>query len=332
MSDRVVLRSPAQVVATVPALVGFQPADSLVILYLSTQSDTLACTLRLDLDTPTTEVLRVLHDVAAQAGEGRLLLVAYPNTLAEWIDSAAEDRLLDLDRQLAAAGIHVSDGLIVCEGRWWSMLCTDPGCCPAGGTPLEDTVPELEVQLVHAGQVSVAPSRDDVVARFQLRPDLVPDDVALATAEDALPEPLSARCDRVLELLAMLTAPAAETGAALRAEVAWLLQDVNVRDWALAHVCADDVDHVGVEVLVQLALTAPDGLRPRVAGAAAAALHAAGGSSVGVRALIDHANGDSLAGLVEVALDHCMPPTALQDVFTEALPALEHRINADIPA
>ena len=332
MSDRVVLRSPAQVVATIPALLGFQPADSLVILYLSTESDTLACTLRLDLDTPTAEILRVLHDVAAQAGDGRLLLVAYPNSLAEWIDSAAEDRLLDLDRELAAAGIHVSDGLIVCEGRWWSMLCTDPDCCPAGGTPIVETVPELAVELVHSGQVAVAATRDEVVARYQLRPDLMPDDVALATAEDALPDLLSARCDRILELLACLAEPAAIATPSTRAEVAWLIQDVNVRDWALAHVCADEVDHVSVEALVQLALTAPDGLRPRVAGAAAAALHAAGGSSVGVRALIDHANGDSLAGLVEVALDHCMPPTALQDVFTEALPALEHRINADIPA
>ena len=83
---------------------------------------------------------------------------------------------------------------------------------------------------------------------------------------------------------------------------------------------------------MQLALGTPDALRPRVAGSAAAALYAAAGTSIGVWALIEHAENDTLASLTASALDSCLPPSALQKVLATALPLLEDRIRADIPA
>jgi len=49
MNVPVVLRSPGEVVAAIPALLGFHPNDSLVALWTSAGTGTLVCTVRLDL-------------------------------------------------------------------------------------------------------------------------------------------------------------------------------------------------------------------------------------------------------------------------------------------
>jgi hypothetical protein len=322
MSDPVILRGPSDLVASVPALLGFHPEASLVVLWLDASS-CVSCTVRLDLDTPQVEVERRLHAVAGHLGAGAVVLVAYPRSLAGWIDSADEDRLLALAEALPGAGIAVLDVLIVCEGRYWSAQCVDPSCCPIGGRPLPGPATVLQAELVHHGVPAAAAGRGEVLARYRARPDLAPDEEQLATARDGLPEDLGERCDRVLELLTGSVETPAGSGAA--AELMWLLQEVHVRDWALAHLCLDGPDPAGVEVLVQLARTAPERLRARLAGAAAAALYAGAQSSVAIWAMLDHAGQDSLARLVAASLDSCLPPAALREAISDALPVLEDR-------
>lgn len=324
------LRSPAEVVTAVPCLLGFHPTDSLVLLVLAPDTGALHCTVRLDLETPTHEILRVAHDLTARLETSRLLLLAYPPTLKDWIDSAAEDAVLDLDRQLDAAGLRLADALVVCEGRWWSMLCTDPDCCPIGGTAIPVGIPELEVDLIESGHLAPADSRAEVLLRYTAVPDPALTDELLDVAEDGLPTSLAERCDRSLSAIALLAAEG--TAPDVRAGLVLLLQDVDVRDWVLVHLCTPDPDRSGVEALTQLALAAPEELRPRLAGAAAAALYAAAGTSVGVRALIDLAGSDSLARLVDLSLDNCLPPTVLQECFQTALPRLERRLTEQATA
>lgn len=136
MSDLMILRGPSEVVAAVPALLGFHPCRSLVLLWLAGDSRSLTCTVRLDLDTPSVEIVRRLHALAAQSGPGCVALVAYPGSLTAWIDSADEDRLLALAEDLDPGVFHLLDFLVVCEGRYWSAVCTDPDCCPIGGRPV----------------------------------------------------------------------------------------------------------------------------------------------------------------------------------------------------
>jgi hypothetical protein len=330
MSDRVTLTSPGDVVATVPALLGFHPQHSLVALLTATPTGTLICTLRLDLDTPAAEVARRLLDLATQVGPGRLLLLAYPDSLPDWIESPDEDAVLDVVDTLADADIPVTDLLVVTEGRYFSQMCSDPGCCPTGGRPVPTGPTTLEVRSVLDGQMTVAGTRGEVVDLYRLRPELTPLPEALTRARDGIPQRLEAACDRALALIAensgtRLTEP-------VRAELCWLLQQVDVRDWTLAHLCTPDPDPAGIDLLVDLAVAAPDDLRPRLAGAAAAALYASSASSVAVWALLDHAGDDSLARLIAASLDACLPPTALQEVLAEALPVVTQRIRPDIPA
>jgi hypothetical protein len=136
-------------------------------------------------------------------------------------------------------------------------------------------------------------------------------------------------CQEALEALQRLAADSdARRAEADLVAVLVALQDVNVRDWVIADLASDPVDHGPVDALVGAALAAPDDLRPRVAGAAAAVLYAVGDSPVGVWAMLDHAGDDSLAQLVAVGLDCCTPPTVLREVFDEARAGIQERIDA----
>jgi hypothetical protein len=325
MNVPVVLRSPGEVVAAIPALLGFHPNDSLVALWTYAGAGTLVCTVRLDLDTPSPEVTRRLLDLASKIDSGRFILAAYPDSLAAWIDSATEDRVLGIVEDIREAGVEVADLLLVVEGRYWSMLCTDPDCCPLGGTAVPSGTTVIEAELVKDGRPGVAKSRDEVLSRYELRPDLAPSDNDLAAAQARQPSRLAAACERALTVLrssSVLTE-------AERADVTLLLQEVNVRDFALAHLAVDPPDRGAIEALVKIALGAPDDLRPRLAGAAAAVSYAVGDNPVGVWALLDLAGDDSLAQLVAAGIDACTPPMVLREVFAEALVEIQQRIRAE---
>jgi hypothetical protein len=67
------------------------------------------------------------------------------------------------------AGLDLKDALLVTEGRWWSLMCTDPDCCPIAGIVIPDETTVLEALRVRQGLAAVAVSRDDVRDRYALR-------------------------------------------------------------------------------------------------------------------------------------------------------------------
>jgi hypothetical protein len=79
--------SSTDVVSAIPALLGFHTTDSLVVLWLDPQWGRLVCTMRIDPDTPAEELTRQLLNATARTDSSRLLIVAYPEALAAWIDS-----------------------------------------------------------------------------------------------------------------------------------------------------------------------------------------------------------------------------------------------------
>src|SRR5439155_9472219 len=52
----------------------------------------------------------------------------------------------------------------VTGGRWFSYVCTNPGCCPPEGTPHDPATNPIAATATVAGLVAL-PSRDDVGAR-----------------------------------------------------------------------------------------------------------------------------------------------------------------------
>jgi len=134
------LRSPADIVEAVPHLVGFQPEDSLVIIALRGKRGRLGVVARLDLAEIWQKPRRValVLDFLQRDSASRALLVFYPPSggrahpaIAPTVDA--------LTQHLEPAGISIDDVLCVCEGRWWSLRCDAPACCPPEGTPVDSS-------------------------------------------------------------------------------------------------------------------------------------------------------------------------------------------------
>lgn len=133
-TPRLRLRTPAEVVAVVPYLLGFVPERSVVAIALSGPRSTIGLTVRADLTPPDgVDAVGEIPARLALAGADEAILVVFD---AE-PDGAAMPggaRVDDLRHELREHDIDLREALLVRDGRWWSYLCTDPRCCPPEGT------------------------------------------------------------------------------------------------------------------------------------------------------------------------------------------------------
>lgn len=151
----IALRSPADLIAATPYLLGFHPTDSVVVVGF--RDDRLTFVARGDLPdpgTPPETAAAALLELVSRQEIDAIVLVGYgpDEILAPLVD--AVDRLAD------ERGVPVRDVLRVDSGRWWSPRCADPGCCPPGGQPVDHTTREISARLTFEGLVA-APSRGD---------------------------------------------------------------------------------------------------------------------------------------------------------------------------
>jgi hypothetical protein len=156
---RLAVRSPADLIAAVPYLLGFHPADSVVLVALRGKQIIFAA--RADLPSPGADprpVSRYLAAVIGRQGADAVTAIGYgPATRVT--------ATLDVLRpELDGAGLTVLDALRVEDGRYWSYLCTDPGCCPPEGTAYDPRASQLTAAAVFAGQVAL-PDRAALTAQ-----------------------------------------------------------------------------------------------------------------------------------------------------------------------
>jgi len=157
---RLSLRSPEDVIAIVPYLVGFGPSNSLVVIGLTGKAVGFAG--RLDLPTDPAELPDYRHAVEHLAGATArnatsCLLVAYG-------PAPIVTPVMDLAREtMPAAGLPVLEALRVTDGRYFSYVCEDPDCCPADGRPVPGQGSRVQAAAVFAG-MATRPSRADLAA------------------------------------------------------------------------------------------------------------------------------------------------------------------------
>ncbi len=324
--SNVVLRSPAEFAAAIPALLGFSPEDSLVAVFLG--EGRVIVTMRVDLPEDLEEFTEHATGVACRVGADAVVLaVCCARGVGELPHHDGVDALIGA---LEDDGVAVKDALLIDSGRYWSYGCQSPQCCPPEGVPIpEDHA--LEAERVGAGMPAVAESRDAVIERYRPRLDLAASPELLAQAAGILGVPVVERARQCWDEVRMLAAnpPAAgHAGALMRARLQSGMGDVRVRDFVMASIAGSDT---GVEaltdVVVQAALTAPVELRPRIAGAAAALLAASDGSSIAVDCLLDLAGGESLADLVRISQQIPTPPTTLRAMFASAMPMVQQQLR-----
>lgn len=136
------LHYPADVLAAVPFVLGFEPANSLVAISLKGRRQRVGLVMRTDYPSDTDlEVfdLAALNMVAhLQRDEARgVILIAYPPEFASSpLERPIDAALAILEKAAVDSGIQVREALVVADGRWWSTRCKNVECCPLSGTPL----------------------------------------------------------------------------------------------------------------------------------------------------------------------------------------------------
>jgi Domain of unknown function (DUF4192) len=151
-------RSPRDLLAVIPLLLGFMPESSLVVIGVAPPRDRVRVTLRYDLPDPPDADLAA--DLAAHAvgvlGSQRLAAAIAVGYGPEALVIPVAGALLDAAHR---AGIDLYDILRVTGGRYWSYRCGDEACCPAAGTPFDVTAPPALAgagTAVLAGRAAVA--------------------------------------------------------------------------------------------------------------------------------------------------------------------------------
>jgi hypothetical protein len=157
------VRSPADLIAAVPYLLGFHPADSLVVVAM--RGTRVAFAVRYDLpaagDPPPA--------VAAQAGHVARVVCRQGVDSATVLGYGPAARVTPgvaaLVTALGARGTTVLDELRVTDGRFWSYRCAELSCCPAEGTACHPDGSVVAAAATFAGQVAL-PDRAALVTRL----------------------------------------------------------------------------------------------------------------------------------------------------------------------
>jgi hypothetical protein len=154
------LRTPADIIAAVPYLLGFHPSDSIVALAM--RGTKVVFHVRIDLlptgasPEETAHLAQHLADIFDTQGATGVLAIGYgdpPRVTALQLATAEAMR---------ERGLEVIELLRVAEGRYWSYQCQDPSCCPPEGVPYDISTSTVAAQATFAGCTAL-PDREALV-------------------------------------------------------------------------------------------------------------------------------------------------------------------------
>lgn len=171
--------SPAELIAAVPYLLGFHPADSVAVV--ATRAKKIIFAARYDLpaqelsdDVARADAAEVAAVVASQGVTGA--------TVIGWGEPAdVTPTVLRVGAALDRASVPVLDQLRVTDGRYWSYMCTDPGCCPPDGRPCLPADSVIAASATYSGAVAL-PDRGALVAQIAPAEGALRETMAAATA------------------------------------------------------------------------------------------------------------------------------------------------------
>jgi hypothetical protein len=152
------LNGPVDLLSAIPYLLGFHPHESLVIVGID--GSRLVVTVRLDLADACEQTL--VHALTAIVRGGSTSTTAVVFTEQTKVPDQVERCFSGAAGQV---GLTVSDVLLVTGGRWRSLRCSDPACCPLLGRELPEPSTAVHAAAVHAG-LTALPSRETLAAVF----------------------------------------------------------------------------------------------------------------------------------------------------------------------
>ncbi|MGY1726878.1 DUF4192 domain-containing protein [Geodermatophilus sp. SYSU D01062] len=346
------LGDTGEVAAALPHLLGFHPAESIVLVGLRGPGGSrVGLTVRADLPPPTAaralavtlagkvltdDPVAVLLVVVSEAPDDRSTAVLAFGPGEPAPELPHRDLVHELVLALDARDVPVREALLVRAGRWWDYDCPYPCCGPGAGTPLPAEASPLAAAAVAGGAV-LAADRAALAARIT-PPDGDPGAPAMAAACLAEGREHAAR----LRALGR-DAVAAEAGAAIAAALAdcrpgpataatrlpdarvarvlWGLTVPDVRDRALGLALGEDA--AAAEVLwTECTRRAPVPLDgpPATLLAVSAWLRGDGATAnVALDRALAADPGARLPRLLADGLAQCLPPAQLRELISSTL-------------
>ncbi|MER5337978.1 DUF4192 domain-containing protein [Micromonospora sp. NPDC002717] len=163
--NKLTVRSPADLVAAVPYLLGFRPSDGSVVV-IASRDRRVVFAARSDLPAlgaPASHLFDITANlvpvVRRQQPITDIMIVGYGD--ADHFDPA----LRTVGEAFTASGMTVRELLRVTGTRVFNLTCDNPACCPPQGIPFDPTASLVAVQATAAGLVAL-PDRAAVAARF----------------------------------------------------------------------------------------------------------------------------------------------------------------------
>lgn len=160
--DVLSVRSPGDLLAVIPYLVGFRTDDSLVVVGLSEPRPHIVFTCRSDLPETrdpvelTQRARHIAYVLAVQEPDCAMIAGFGPGVrVTPMVDAVLAE--------LELYGIPVREALRAEDGRYWSYLCVSGPCCPADGTPYDAYASEVAADATLAG-CAVLPNRAALAA------------------------------------------------------------------------------------------------------------------------------------------------------------------------
>jgi hypothetical protein len=176
LKKEIQIDGPANLLATVPYLLGFNPEKSLVIVAVKGQHDQVVVSMTLDLPDKMEDLdatfMNNLKETLKRSGADGLVAIFYVDSNPQGLQSISELLMTEISSEF-----HVRDILWVCDHKWASYLCSDESCCPKEGRALEIEKPSIaQTELVLAGR-SVATKKSDLTNFLEIttvNQDLIP--------------------------------------------------------------------------------------------------------------------------------------------------------------
>jgi len=234
MTTAITLKSPHELLAIVPFVLGFRPTNSIVVLCLSDHR--LGLTQRLDLPRPehARQVVLALMSSLVVEDPDSVVLIGYENRAGESLPA-----LESLTAALQSRKVEILDRLVVRNGRWRSLDCHNPNCCPPHGSPVPEPedVPGIVAEFVGQG-ISPHPDREALARQLEAGPEAVAVAKVLRSRQKAMAKAvgsqevpraeLFAAWPRILDLEATAISPEDAVFAAMS------LLDIEIRDGLVA--------------------------------------------------------------------------------------------------
>ena len=331
LKKEIQIDGPANLLATVPYLLGFNPEKSLVIVAVKGQQDQVVVSMTLDLPEKIEDLdanfMNNLKETLKRSGADGLVAIFYVEINPQGLQSISDLLMTEISSEF-----HVRDILWVCDFKWASYLCSDQTCCPQEGRRLEIDKPSIaQTELVLAGR-SVAPKRSDLTNFLEItrvNQELIPllSQFARQKAKAEHNKSLVKWESTQFKFLASRKA-SQDLVSKLSARLLFGLTDIPIRDALLAHhIELAQINEDPNQYLFQLAQNwaqvakvAPDTFRPPICTCIAVFMWQAG-EGILARSAIEFALAQDpqfhLAKLIKNALDSGMPPWEFRDAFTK---------------